>query len=63
MPQRKTASNLQDDMREICRDWGITHNRFKVVVSDGGANIKAAVRTEFSEDKHVSWFAHLPNRV
>ena len=36
---------------------------FKAIVTDGGSNIRAAVRDEFGSDKHISCAAHLLNSV
>ncbi|KAE8739941.1 hypothetical protein FOCC_FOCC014552, partial [Frankliniella occidentalis] len=63
MPQRKTAVNLVSVMENLYESWGIIVAKVSAVVSDGGANIKAAVREFFRPDKHVACFAHALNGV
>ncbi|KAK3929828.1 Zinc finger BED domain-containing protein 4 [Frankliniella fusca] len=47
----------------ICDDWNIKRERVRGVTTDGGANIKAAVKTLFCEDKHVTCLAHILNGI
>jgi len=63
MPQRKTTANLVMVMEKLCNEWGILVEKVSAVVTDGGSNIKAAVREFFGEDKHVPCFAHALNGV
>ncbi|KAL1472995.1 hypothetical protein MTO96_022578 [Rhipicephalus appendiculatus] len=46
-------------MRDLCDEWHID----EAIVTDGGKNIKEAVRDEFGADKHVSCVAHLLKQV
>ncbi|KAL1433249.1 hypothetical protein MTO96_012711 [Rhipicephalus appendiculatus] len=50
-------------MRELCDEWHIDQAKVRAIVTDGGQNIKAAVRDEFGADKHVSCVVHLLNQV
>ncbi|XP_050046756.2 zinc finger BED domain-containing protein 4-like [Dermacentor andersoni] len=50
-------------MRELCDEWNIDYKKIRAVITDGGQNIKAAVREEFGADKHISCVAHLLNQV
>lgn len=63
MFERKTSANLQTVMQEICTEWKVDVNRVRGVVTDGGANIKAAVRALFGADKHIECAAHLLNSI
>ncbi|KAK3933175.1 Zinc finger BED domain-containing protein 6 [Frankliniella fusca] len=63
MPEKKTSENLRAAMRELCDEWHIEKEKVRAVVSDGGANIKAAVRDEFGSDRHIACAAHLLNSV
>ncbi|KAH7978941.1 hypothetical protein HPB49_007452 [Dermacentor silvarum] len=63
MPERKTSLNIRVAMRELCDEWNIDHKKVRTVITDGGQNIKAAVREEFGADKHISCVAHLLNQV
>ncbi|XP_014207651.1 uncharacterized protein LOC106638802 [Copidosoma floridanum] len=59
MDQRTTTANLVVAMREMCRDdWKINYNKVRAVVTDGGANIKAAAKQEFGAGKHLSYLSH-----
>ncbi|XP_054084924.1 uncharacterized protein LOC105218419 isoform X2 [Zeugodacus cucurbitae] len=59
MEERKTIENLSLKLRNICNDWGKT----AVFVSDGGANIKGAIKSEFGDGKHISCFGHVINNI
>ena len=61
--ERKTITNLSRALRQMCDDWGITNDRISAIVSDGGANIKGAIRQEFGANKHVECIAHQLNGV
>ncbi|KAH7948925.1 hypothetical protein HPB49_003563 [Dermacentor silvarum] len=63
MPERKTSLNIRVAMRELCDEWNIDHKKVRAVITDGGQNIKAAVREEFGADKHISCVAHRLNQV
>ena len=63
MPERKTIANLRAAMRELCTEWHIDKSKVEAVTSDGGANIKAAVREEFGAEKNINCVAHLLNHV
>lgn len=63
MPQRKTQVNLVEVMGKLCEDWHINPEKVSAVVTDGGANIKAAVREHFGPEKHVPCFAHALNGI
>ncbi|KAK3922547.1 Zinc finger BED domain-containing protein 4 [Frankliniella fusca] len=63
LTDRKNIPNLRASLREVCAEWGITYDKISVVVSDGGANIKGAIREEFGVLKHVTCIAHLINGV
>ena len=61
--ERKTTAYLSQVIREICSDWAIQYSRVKLVVTDGGANIKAAAKEEFGANKHVTCFAYIINGI
>ncbi|KAK3921528.1 E3 SUMO-protein ligase ZBED1 [Frankliniella fusca] len=61
MDERKTKENLKRVLNEICEEWGINFPRVRAVTTDGGANIKGAVKELFGADKHVTCFAHILN--
>ncbi|KAE8737967.1 hypothetical protein FOCC_FOCC016560 [Frankliniella occidentalis] len=63
MPESKSAENIQVALREICREWNIDYANVRGVVTDGGANIKNAVRNEFGSDKHIECVAHKINNI
>ncbi|KAK3932992.1 E3 SUMO-protein ligase ZBED1 [Frankliniella fusca] len=63
MPQRKTKENLVTVMSKLCEDWNIDTEKVSAVVTDGGANIRAAVKDYFGAEKHVSCFAHALNGI
>ncbi|KAK3929562.1 E3 SUMO-protein ligase ZBED1 [Frankliniella fusca] len=63
MPEKKTIENLRVALREICAEWRIDYDRVCAVVTDGGANIKGAVRDEFAGVKHISCVAHRLNMI
>ena len=63
LTQRKTKEYLIEVLTEICNDWKIKRERVRGVTTDGGANIKAAVKSLFGEDKHVTCLAHLLNGI
>ncbi|KAK3931756.1 Transposable element Hobo transposase, partial [Frankliniella fusca] len=58
MPEWTTAPIV-----ELCLAWHIDRPKVRAVVSDGGINIKNAVRDEFGLDRHFSCVAHLLNSV
>ncbi|KAK3921574.1 Zinc finger BED domain-containing protein 4 [Frankliniella fusca] len=60
---RCTTPHLRTLLREVCATWCIRDEAIIAFVTDGGANIKAAVREEFGVLKHISCFAHLLNGV
>lgn len=59
MEERKTIDNL----RQICNDWGLSDEKISTFVSDGGANIKGAVKSEFGIEKHISCIGHVINII
>ena len=63
MPQRKTIENLRKVIRDICGEWQIEYSQVRACVTDGGANIKGAVRAEFGADKHISCAGHMLNNI
>lgn len=63
MDERKTIGNLKNKLRDICNTWGLDDDKISAVVSDGGANIKGAVRQEFGIYKHVTCFLHTINKI
>ena len=63
MPQRKTIEHLKNALRHLCGEWQIEYEKVQAVVSDGGQNIKMAIRQEFGVDKHISCAGHLLNNI
>lgn len=61
--KRKTTANLRELISDFVDDWGIDRSKVRAVVTDGGANIKAAVKAEFGDSKHLSCFAHRLNLI
>ena len=61
--QRKTKENLKVVMIEVCDDWKIPKSKVRTVVTDGGANIKAAAKEVFGVEKHVTCLAHQLNNI
>lgn len=57
-PDKTTAANLTDHMKNIMEEWEIVH-KITAVASDNGANIVAAIRT--GGWRHVACFAHTIN--
>ncbi|KAH6931867.1 hypothetical protein HPB50_001198 [Hyalomma asiaticum] len=63
IPEGKTSRDLSVAMRDLCNQWRIDQAKVRVVVTDGGETIKAAVHDVFGADKHVSCVAHVLNQV
>ncbi|KAK3913135.1 E3 SUMO-protein ligase ZBED1 [Frankliniella fusca] len=63
LTQRKTTEYLAGVLREICDKWSMRLDRVRGVTTDGGANIKAAVKQVFGVDKHVHCLAHQLNGI
>ncbi|XP_054091845.1 uncharacterized protein LOC128923921 isoform X1 [Zeugodacus cucurbitae] len=63
MEERKTIENLSLKLRNICNDWGLDDSKIAAFVSDGGANIKGAIKSEFGDGKHISCFGHVINNI
>lgn len=64
MPERKTTENIKVALREICNEWQINvDTQVKGVVTDGGANVKAAARQLFGADKHITCAGHVVNSI
>ncbi|KAK3928324.1 E3 SUMO-protein ligase ZBED1 [Frankliniella fusca] len=61
--ERKTTENLRVAFRSFCEDWKIEYDNVRLVVTDGGANIKAAVKAEFGPGKHLSCMSHQFNNI
>lgn len=59
MEKRKTIENLRLKLRKICNEWGLDNNKIAEFISDGGSNIKGAIKNEFGEEKHISCFGHV----
>lgn len=47
----------------MCLEWKIPYEKISAVVTDGGANIKGAVRGEFGVLQHISCMSHLINGI
>ncbi|KAK3930257.1 Zinc finger BED domain-containing protein 4 [Frankliniella fusca] len=60
---RSTIPHLRTALRDVCTTWGIKDEAIIAFVTDGGANIKGAVREEFGVLKHVTCFAHQLNGI
>ncbi|CAD6216230.1 GSCOCG00011302001-RA-CDS [Cotesia congregata] len=60
---RKTIAVLRVKLRDICNEWEIDDDKISAIVSDGGANIKGAIKEEFGESKHISCFGHVINNI
>ncbi|XP_049308972.1 homeobox protein 2-like [Bactrocera dorsalis] len=63
LTERKTIPYLIERLNEICKEWVIDKNKISAVLSDGGANIKGAIKKHFGEPKHVSCIGHTLNNV
>lgn len=63
LTERKTISYLRQALRDVCLDWKISKEKISAVVTDGGANIKGAVREEFGVLRHISCMGHLINGI
>ncbi|XP_050340894.1 zinc finger BED domain-containing protein 4-like [Bactrocera neohumeralis] len=63
MEERKTIENLSLKLRNICNDWGLDDSKIAAFISDGGANIKGAIKSEFGDGKHISCFGHVINNI
>ncbi|XP_044592932.1 zinc finger BED domain-containing protein 4-like [Cotesia glomerata] len=63
MEERKTIENLRSKLRKICNDWGLNDDKISTFVSDGGANIKGAIKSEFGSEKHISCIGHVINNI
>ncbi|XP_073844098.1 E3 SUMO-protein ligase ZBED1-like [Musca autumnalis] len=61
--ERKTITNLKALLRQICIQWEIPDAKISAILSDGGSNIKGAIREGFGIYKHVSCFAHAFNNI
>jgi len=59
----KTADNLKGVIRNICGEWNIDIERVSAVITDGGGNIKNAVKDLFGATKHISCFGHILNLI
>ncbi|XP_017478144.1 PREDICTED: zinc finger BED domain-containing protein 1-like isoform X1 [Rhagoletis zephyria] len=60
---KKDIANLKEKLREIVNNWGISDDQIIPFVTDGGSNIKGAVKQEFGESKHVTCFGHTINNI
>ncbi|XP_046422338.1 uncharacterized protein LOC124180631 [Neodiprion fabricii] len=63
LQDRKTIAILRMKLRDICNEWDIHDDKISTAVSDGGANIKGAIKEEFGESKHISCFGHAINNI
>ncbi|KAE8738829.1 hypothetical protein FOCC_FOCC015661 [Frankliniella occidentalis] len=59
----KSAENLIPVIKSILNDWNIDPERVSAVITDGGGNIKNAVKEIFGISKHISCFGHLLNLI
>ncbi|KAE8737491.1 hypothetical protein FOCC_FOCC017044 [Frankliniella occidentalis] len=57
----KTSANLKIEIDKICEQWNISPDNVNAVVTDGGGNIKGAVKEAFGTSKHISCFGHMLN--
>ncbi|KAK3917521.1 ATP-dependent DNA helicase [Frankliniella fusca] len=63
LTERKTIPYLRSVIQKICREWSIDNGRVRAAISDGGANIKGALKEEFP-GRHISClFAHLLDNI
>ncbi len=62
LTERKTIPYLRSVIQKICREWSIENGRVRAAISDGGANIKGALKEEFP-GRHISCFAHLLDNI
>lgn len=63
LTERKTIPHLMERLSQICEEWGIDESKISAVVSDGGANIKGAIKQLFGKAKHGSCFGHTLNNI
>lgn len=60
---KKNIQNLKQKLRTVCNEWGLIDEQIASIVTDGGANIKGAVKQEFGNSKHISCFGHIINNI
>ncbi|XP_046748856.1 zinc finger BED domain-containing protein 4-like [Diprion similis] len=58
-----TAANLQEKLRNVCQEWGITIDKISAVVTDNAANIVKAVEDFIGKKYHLRCCAHKINFV
>lgn len=63
LEERHTSDYIVSCMEDILSDWDIPIVKVVAIVTDGGANIVAACKTMFGEDKHLTCFAHQLNTI
>jgi len=60
---RKTIENLKEVIESCCNEWNMNSEKVIAGVTDGGHNIKGAVKAVFGETKHISCFGHILNLI
>lgn len=63
LTKRKTIENLKQVIESCCNEWNMNFEKVIAAVTDGGQNIKGAVKTVFGETKHISCFGHTLNLI
>ncbi|XP_015123767.1 zinc finger BED domain-containing protein 1 [Diachasma alloeum] len=61
LTKRRTADYISEKFDSFLRTWGIEKERVTAVVTDGGANMKKAVKETFGARKHMECFPHKLN--
>ncbi|KAK3933102.1 Zinc finger and BTB domain-containing protein 41 [Frankliniella fusca] len=64
MPERKNTDNIAAATRSVCEEWQIDiEGKVSGVTTDGGANVKAAVRQVFGTLKHIVCAGHVIKNI
>lgn len=58
-----TAANLEEKLRDVCHEWGITTDKISAIVTDNAANIVKAVEDFIGKKYHLGCCAHKINLV
>lgn len=60
--ERKTIPYLRRVIQKLSSEWNIKNENVRAAVTDGGANIKGAVKEEFPH-RHLTCIGHLLDNV
>lgn len=56
-----TAENINFDLMNMMKEWGISEEKVVFVVTDNARNVTSAVVNTFGRSKHLGSLAHLLN--